>query len=154
MPEELRIVHRLEEIATRKWAGHWEGDLIKGAFNRSCVGTLGRRWSWNRLPLDWQTVALDSCERPEIVWSAARAVLRVVVSYEVAQDAFWIYRGRLAGSNGMSSIPRASRLNARSGAPGRTGFRPSRLTATGHHPFRDAAEGITHISREVSSVTT
>ena len=23
--------------------GHWEGDLIKGAFNRSCVGTLVER---------------------------------------------------------------------------------------------------------------
>ncbi|KVN68754.1 transposase, partial [Burkholderia ubonensis] len=43
VPEELRIVHRPEQIETRKWPGHWEGDLIKGAFNRSCVGTLVER---------------------------------------------------------------------------------------------------------------
>nr|WP_244166643.1 IS30 family transposase [Burkholderia anthina] len=41
--EELRIIHRPEAIETRQWPGHWEGDLIKGAFNRSCVGTLVER---------------------------------------------------------------------------------------------------------------
>lgn len=43
VPEELRIIHRPEDIETRKLPGHWEGDLIKGAFNRSCVGTLVER---------------------------------------------------------------------------------------------------------------
>ena len=43
VPEELRIVDRPEAIAERKLPGHWEGDLIKGAFNRSCVGTLVER---------------------------------------------------------------------------------------------------------------
>ena len=43
VPEALRIVHRPEAIAERKLPGHWEGDLIKGAFNRSCVGTLVER---------------------------------------------------------------------------------------------------------------
>jgi IS30 family transposase len=39
----LRIIHRPEEIEGRLVPGHWEGDLIKCAFNRSAVGTVAER---------------------------------------------------------------------------------------------------------------
>jgi len=41
-PEQV-IASRPETINSREVAGHWEGDLIVGAMNRSCVGTLVER---------------------------------------------------------------------------------------------------------------
>jgi len=43
--EALRIHNRPEQIEARQLPGHWEGDFIKGAFNRSAVGTLVERKS-------------------------------------------------------------------------------------------------------------
>ena len=42
-PESFRIIHRPEEIEGHLAPGHWEGDLIKGAFNRSALGTVVER---------------------------------------------------------------------------------------------------------------
>jgi IS30 family transposase len=40
---EQLIINRPEEINGRKVAVLWEGDLIVGAMNQSCVGTLVER---------------------------------------------------------------------------------------------------------------
>jgi IS30 family transposase len=56
--DDIRITERPEEIAGRLIPGHWEGDLIKGAANRSAVGTLVERTS--RLVLLARMDALDA----------------------------------------------------------------------------------------------
>lgn len=41
--EHQLFCNRPETVNTREIAGHWEGDLIVGAMNKSCVGTLVER---------------------------------------------------------------------------------------------------------------
>jgi IS30 family transposase len=50
IPDLVNIHLRPPEVDERLLPGHWEGDLIKGAFNRSAVGTLVERVSGSGVP--------------------------------------------------------------------------------------------------------
>jgi transposase, IS30 family len=56
--DEIRIAARPQDVAERLIPGHWEGDLLKGAANRSAVGTLVERTS--RLVVLARMEALDA----------------------------------------------------------------------------------------------
>lgn len=43
VPDSQTIHSRPSDIETRQLAGHWEGDLIIGAMNKSCIGTVVER---------------------------------------------------------------------------------------------------------------
>lgn len=43
VPESLKILHRPAAVDARLVPGHWDGDLLKGAFSRASVGTLVER---------------------------------------------------------------------------------------------------------------
>ena len=43
VPQSLKIIHRPEDVGARHFPGHWEGDMIKGAANRTAVGPLVER---------------------------------------------------------------------------------------------------------------
>ena len=81
--DDVRIAARPEEIAERLIPGHWEGDLIKGAANRSAVGTLVERTS--RLVLLTRMDALDAettrCAF-ERAFDAVPASLRKTLTYD------------------------------------------------------------------------
>ena len=83
VPDELRIAVRPEEIAERLIPGHWEGDFLKGAGNRSAVGTLVERTS--RLVMiarmDGLTAAA-ACKGFEALFDQVPEGLRKTLTYD------------------------------------------------------------------------
>jgi len=72
IPEALRIVHRPEEIEQRLLPGHWEGDFIKGSFNRSAVGTVVERKT--RFVI---LCRMDGCTAPDALEGFSRQMKRL-----------------------------------------------------------------------------
>jgi transposase, IS30 family len=81
--EALRIAARPEAVAERRIPGHWEGDLIKGAGNKSAVGTLVERTS--RLVVLARMPGLDALAAQqafERVFTPLPAALRKTLTYD------------------------------------------------------------------------
>jgi transposase, IS30 family len=81
--QELRIAARPQEVAERLIPGHWEGDLIKGTYNRSAVGTLVERTS--RLVLIARLAGADALAAQQGFESLFRQVpktLRKTLTYD------------------------------------------------------------------------
>ena len=79
----LSIHMRPPEVADRLMPGHWEGDFIKGAFNRTAVGTLVERTS--RLVLLAKMAGLTSLHALDgfsMVINGVPAYLRKSLTYD------------------------------------------------------------------------
>ena len=78
---------RPPEVEDRLIPGHWEGDLIKGAFNRSAVGTLVERsrrlvlWVWVE-----QASALAALEGFRRVLNGVPEPLRKTLTYDQGKE--------------------------------------------------------------------
>jgi len=78
---------RPPEVAARTVPGHWEGDLIKGAMNRSAVGTLVERTS--RLVM---LVDLPGCDAQSVLEGFTRRLkavpesLRQTLTYDQGRE--------------------------------------------------------------------
>lgn len=108
-PESLRIIHRPEEIDGRLVPGHWEGDLIKGAFNRSAVGTVVERKT--RFVI---LCKMDGCTADAALTGFSRqmkrlpASLRKSMTYDRGTDPLMVCEQTTAGQ-GMACHPELAR---------------------------------------------
>ncbi len=84
----MRLIHdRPESVARRSIGGHWEGDLIKGAGNKSSVGTLVERKSRfvQLIKLDGATAA-DALEGFSRAFERIPTVIRESMTYDRGKE--------------------------------------------------------------------
>ncbi len=109
VPESLRIIHRPEEIEARIVPGHWEGDLIKGAFNRSSVGTLVERKTrfvvLCRMGGNGAQAALEGFSRQ---MKRLPAMMRKSMTYDRGSDPLVVFR-QTTVRQGMACHPELAR---------------------------------------------
>lgn len=81
-PEQM-IGQRPENINSRQIAGHWEGDLVVGAMNQSCVGTLVERKTGFVVICKMRNKSADAVrEGFEINMQTLPAFLRLSMTYD------------------------------------------------------------------------
>jgi len=104
--------HRVLAVSLELSAAKWKVAIHDGQREQPAIHTVAQPQAAARLQ-----ALLDLIEHQKHKWSLP-ADVRLAVSYEAGQDAFWIYRAlQHAGSTAMSSIPPASQSSAISGEP-------------------------------------
>jgi len=87
IPDMTSIDLRPAEIEDRLVPGHWEGDLIKGAGNRSQVGTLVERKSrWTALVKLDDGTARGAVEGFSTILNRVDAAMRISLTYDQGKE--------------------------------------------------------------------
>ena len=83
----VSIDERPVEVNERKIAGHWEGDLIMGALNKSAIGTLvERKTRWTLLVKLYKKDSAAVCEAFSKTINSLPAHLRKSLTYDQGQE--------------------------------------------------------------------
>lgn len=87
IPNMTSIDERPLDVAARLVPGHWEGDLIKGAFNRSQIGTLVERTTlFTTLVRLQSATALETATAFATVLKRVDAQMRLSMTYDQGRE--------------------------------------------------------------------
>ena len=87
IPDMVNIRERPPEVEERLVPGHWEGDLIKGAYNRSSIGTLVERTTLFTVLAKMETATAESAvEGFAFVLNRIGAQKRLSMTYDQGKE--------------------------------------------------------------------
>ena len=87
IPDMVNIRDRPPEVEERLVPGHWEGDLIKGAYNRSSIGTLVERTTLFTVLAKMETATAESAvEGFAFVLNPIEAQKRLSMTYDQGKE--------------------------------------------------------------------
>jgi len=100
IPDMVSIHDRPPEVAERLIPGHWEGDLLKGAHNRSAVGTLVERTTLFTVLSKMQDTSAESALRGfSRVLKRIEAQKRLSLTYDQGRE--MVVHQRLTAATGV-----------------------------------------------------
>ena len=87
IPDMVNISDRPPDVEERLVPGHWEGDLIKGAYNRSSIGTLVERTTLFTVLAKMETATAESAvEGFAFVLNRIEAQKRLSMTYDQGKE--------------------------------------------------------------------